>query len=109
MLIYVWNLSPNVSEDNFRQAFEAFGQVSFVIISSTILKDKYSGQSRGFAFVEMPDQTEARAAIKNLNNKDLLGQQVIVYETRSTNERGRSEGQGSHRGRQGYGGVRCRY
>jgi hypothetical protein len=57
----------------------------------------------------MPDQTEARAAIKNLNNKDLLGQQVIVYETRSTNERERPEGQGSHRGLQGYGGLRYRY
>ncbi len=79
MLIYVWNLSPNVPEDDFRQTFEAFGQVSFAIISSTILKDKYNGQSRGFAFVEMPDQTEARAAIKNLNKKALYGQQMIVY------------------------------
>ena len=79
MLIYVWNLSPNVSEDNFRQTFEAFGQVSFAIISSTILKDRYSGQLRRFALVEMPDQTEARAAIKNLNRKALLGQQMIVY------------------------------
>jgi RNA recognition motif-containing protein len=79
MLIYVWNLSPNVSEDNFRQTFEAFGQVSFAIISSTILKDRNNGQSRGFAFVEMPDQTEARAAIKNLNKKALFGQQMIVY------------------------------
>jgi RNA recognition motif-containing protein len=79
MLIYVWNLSPNVSEDNFRQTFEAFGQVNFATISSTILKDKYSGQSRRFAFVEMPDQAEARAAIKNLNRKHLYGQQMIVY------------------------------
>ena len=79
MLIYVWNLSPIISEDNFRQTFEAFGQVSLAIISSTILKDGYSGQSRAFAFVEMPNQTEARAAIKNLNRKALLGQQMIVY------------------------------
>ena len=79
MLIYIWNLSPNVSEDNFRQTFEAFGQVSFAIISSTILKDRYSSQSRRFAFVEMPDQAEARAAIKNLNRKALYGQQMIVY------------------------------
>jgi RNA recognition motif-containing protein len=79
MLIYVWNLSLNVSEDNFRQTFEAFGQVSFAIISSTILKDRYSGRSRGFAFVEMPDQAEARAAIKSLNRKHLYGQQMIVY------------------------------
>jgi RNA recognition motif-containing protein len=79
MLIYVWNLSPNVSEDNFRQTFEAFGQVNFATISSTILKDKYSGQSRRFAFVEMPDQAEARAAIKNLHRKHFCGQQLIVY------------------------------
>jgi len=81
MLIYVWNLSPIISEDNFRQAFEAFGQVSLAIISSTILKDGYSDQSRRFAFVEMPDQAEARAAIKNLNKKNLFGQQMIVYES----------------------------
>jgi cold-inducible RNA-binding protein len=79
MLIYVWNLSPNVSEDFFRQTFEAFGQVRFATISSTILKDRENGQSRGFAFVEMPDQTEARAAVKNLNRKALLGRQMIVY------------------------------
>ena len=79
MLIHVWNLSLNVSEDNFLQTFKAFGQVSFAIISSTILKDRYSGQSRGFAFVEMPDQVEARAAIKSLNRKHLYGQQMIVY------------------------------
>jgi RNA recognition motif-containing protein len=79
MLIYVWNLSLNVSENNFRETFEAFGQVSFAIISSTAFKDRYSDQLRRFALVEMPDQAEARAAIKNLNRKALLGQQMIVY------------------------------
>ena len=79
MLIYVWNLSPNVSEGNFRQTFEAFGQVSLAIISSTSLKDRDNGQFRRFAFVEMPDQTEAQAAIKNLNRKALLGRHMILY------------------------------
>ena len=79
MLIYVWNLSPNVSEDNFRQTFEAFGQVSLAIISSTSLKDRDNGQLLRFAFVEMSDQTEAQAAIKNLNRKALLGRQMILY------------------------------
>ena len=79
MLIYVWNLSPNVSEDFFCQTFEAFGQVSFAIISSTNLKDRDNGQLRGFAFVEMPHQAEARAAVKNLNWKNLYGQQMILY------------------------------
>jgi RNA recognition motif-containing protein len=79
MLIYVWNLSPIVSEDFFRQTFEAFGQVSFATISSAILQDRDNGQLRRFAFVEMPDQTEARTAIKNLNRKPLFGRQMIVY------------------------------
>lgn len=79
MLIHVWNLPPDMSEDNFRQTFEAFGQVSFAVISSRILKDRYSGRSRRFAFVEMPDQAEARAAIKDLNRMHLYGQQMIVY------------------------------
>ena len=79
MLIYVWNLSPNVSEDFFRETFEAFGKVSFATISSTILKDRDNSQLRRFAFVGMPDQTEAKAAIKNLNRKALFGRQMIVY------------------------------
>ena len=79
MLIYIWNLSPQVSEDNFRQTFEAFGQVSFTIISSAILRDRDTGQSRRFAFVEMPDQAEAQAAMKSLSRKQLCGQQMIVY------------------------------
>jgi RNA recognition motif-containing protein len=79
MLIYVWNLSPNVPEDSFRQTFEAFGNVSFAAISSTFLRDRQNGQLRGFAFVEMPDPIEAQEAIKNLNRKALLGRPMIVY------------------------------
>jgi RNA recognition motif-containing protein len=100
MNIYVGNLSYNVTEENLRQAFEAFGQVS----SATIVKDKYSGQPRGFGFVEMPDQAEAQAAIKNLNGKELLGKQMNVNEARPRTDRGRSGEQGGHRGRPGYGG-----
>jgi len=79
MLIYVWNLPPNVSEDSFRQTFEAFGQVNSAIISSTILKDRDNGQLRRFAFVEMPYQVEARAAVRSLNGRALLGRQMILY------------------------------
>ena len=79
MLIYVWNLSLNVSENNFRETFETFGQVSFAIISSTNLKDRDNGQLRRFALVEMPDQAEARAAIRDLNRKALLGRRMILY------------------------------
>jgi RNA recognition motif-containing protein len=83
MNIYVGNLSHDVSEENLRQAFEAFGQVS----SARIVKDKYSGQPRGFGFVEMPDRAEAQAAIENLNGKDLLGQQMNVNEARPRTNR----------------------
>jgi RNA recognition motif-containing protein len=105
MNIYVGNLSSDVSGENLRQAFEAFGQVS----SATIVKDKYSGQPRGFGFVEMPDRAEAQAAIENLNGKELLGQQMNVNEARPRPDRGRSGGQGGNRGRPGYGGGRNRY
>lgn len=81
MLIYIWNLSPDVEENDFRQTFEAFGQVNFAVVSSTILKDRHGGQSRRFAFVEMPDRVEARVAIENLNKKDVYGHQMIVYES----------------------------
>ena len=102
MKIYVGNLSYNVTEENLRQAFEAFGQVS----SATIVKDKYSGQPRGFGFVEMPDQAEAQAAIKNHNGKELLGKQMNVNEARPRTDRGRSGGQG---GRMDYSGRKNRY
>ena len=104
MNIYVGNLSFDVSEENLRQAFEAFGQVS----SASVVKDKYSGQPRGFGFVEMPDQAEAQAAIQNLNGKELLGRPMNVNEARPRTDRGRSGGQGGHRGRSGYG-SRGRY
>lgn len=104
MNIYVGNLSFDVSEENLRQAFEVFGQVS----AASIVKDKYSGQPRGFGFVEMPDHAEAQAAIQNLNGKELLGRPMNVNEARPRTDRGRSGGQGGHRGRSGYG-SRGRY
>jgi RNA recognition motif-containing protein len=104
MNIYVGNLSYDVSGENLRQAFEAFGQVS----SATIVKDKYSGQPRGFGFVEMPNRAEAQAAIEHLNGKELLGKQINVNEARPRTDQGRSGGQGGHRGRPGTGG-RNRY
>ena len=110
MNIYVGNLSFKATEEDIRQAFEAFGQISSV----NIIKDKYSGQARGFGFVEMPDKTEALAAIQNLNGKDLLGQALNVNEARPRDDRGgRSGGPGGARGRRGGGysggGGRNRY
>jgi RNA recognition motif-containing protein len=105
MKIYVGNLSYDVSEVNLRQAFEAFGQVS----SARIVKDKYSGQPRGFGFVEMLDRAQAQTAIQNLNGKELLAKQMSVNEARPRTDQGESGGQGGHRGRPGYGGSRNRY
>ena len=99
MNIHVGNLSYNVTEETLHQTFGAFGQVT----SATIIKDKYSGQSRGFGFVEMPDHDEAQTAIKNLNGKELLGRQLNVTEAHARADRGKSGGQG------GYGGGKKRY
>ena len=104
MNIYVGNLSPNASEDNLRETFEPFGQVT----SARIPKDRFSGRTRGFGFVEMPDQEEARTAIRNLNGKEFFGQPLNVSEARPRADRGRSDGQEGQRGRGGYGG-RNRY
>ena len=95
MNIYVGNLSHNVTEENIRQEFEAFGQVS----SARIVKDKYSGQPRGFGFVEMLEQAQAQAAIKSLNGKELLGKQMSVNEARPRTDQGRQGGRMDSSGR----------
>ena len=100
MNIYVGNLSYDVSGEDLRQAFGAFGQVS----SASVVKDKYSGQHRGFGFVEMPERAEAQAAIENLNGKEILGRPMNVNEARPRTDQGRSGGQGGYKGRTGYGG-----
>ena len=100
MNIYVGNLSFDVKEENLQTAFEAFGKVN----SATIVRDKYSGQSRGFGFVEMPDQNEARTAIASLNGKELLGRQINVNEARPRPDRGGSSGHGGRGGRSNQGG-----
>jgi len=78
MNIYVGNLSYEVTEEDLQQAFEAFGQVASV----NIIKDKYSGQSKGFGFVEMPAKAEAQSAIEGLNSKELKGRTLNVNEAR---------------------------
>ncbi|MEW6334814.1 MAG: RNA-binding protein [Thermodesulfobacteriota bacterium] len=78
MNIYVGNLSYAVTEEDLRQAFEAYGQVT----SASIIKDKFTGQSKGFGFVEMPSQEEAKAAIGGLNGKEMKGRAVNVNEAR---------------------------
>ncbi|MFB0527237.1 MAG: RNA recognition motif domain-containing protein [bacterium] len=78
MNIYVGNLSRDVTEEDLRQAFEAFGKVESV----NIIKDKFSGESRGFGFVEMPAKAEAQSAISDLNGKELKGRPLKVNEAR---------------------------
>ena len=78
MNIYVGNLSFKASEVEVREAFASFGQVASV----AVIKDQATGKSRGFAFVEMPNSTEAQAAIAGLNGKELLGRQLMVNEAR---------------------------
>lgn len=78
MNIYVGNLSSDATDDTVREAFEAFGEVT----SAKVIKDKYTGQSRGFAFVEMPGQSQAQTAIKSLNGKELQGKEMSVSEAR---------------------------
>ena len=100
MNIYVGNLSYQVSEEDLRVAFEPFGQVESV----NIIKDKYSGQSKGFGFVEMPSEEEARSAINELNGKELNGRTLNVNEARPRSERGRGGGRrGGGGGRRGGG------
>jgi RNA recognition motif-containing protein len=78
MNIYVGNLSYGMSEDQLRDAFGAFGQVSSV----KILMDRETGRSRGFGFVEMPNQSEAETAIAQLNGKDVEGRALRINEAR---------------------------
>ena len=103
MNIYVGNLSYEVTEEELRLAFEPFGQVE----SATIIKDKYSGQSKGFGFVEMPSKAEALSAIDGLNGTELKGRTLNVNEARPrTENRGGRGGQGGGRGGYGGGGGR---
>ena len=112
MNIYVGNLSFDTSEDELQQAFSAFGQVATV----NLIKDKFSGESRGFGFVEMPAKAEADAAIAGLNGTEIKGRTITVNEARPrTESRGGGGGRGGPRGggrggdRRGGGGGRRPY
>ncbi len=103
MNIYVGNLSPEISEEDLREVFEAFGKVASV----TIIKDKVSGESRGFAFVEMPAKAEAQSAITGLEGKEVKGRTLKVNETRPRSESPRGgRGPGHDRGSGGGHGFR---
>ncbi len=93
MNIYVGNLSYKVTEEELKQAFEAFGEVE----STKIIQDMYSGRSRGFGFVEMPTKTEAESAIEGLNGKEIKGRELKVSEARPRSERDRYGNRGGGR------------
>ena len=82
MNIYVGNLSYEVTEEDLREAFKVFGGVDTV----RIIKDNYTGRSKGFGFVEMPVKAEAQSAIEGLNGKDLKGRKLKVNKARPRSE-----------------------
>jgi RNA recognition motif-containing protein len=82
----------NVSEGELQKVFEVFGNVT----SAKIIKDKYSGESKGFGFVEMPVGAEAQSAINGLNEKELKGQALKVNEARPPRNRKRGGGSGGY-------------
>ncbi len=90
MNIFVGNLPFGVTDSDLRQAFGAHGQVS----SANVILDKFTGKSRGFGFVEMPNDAEAKAAIGALNNKDLMGRPIRVNEAQPREDRPRGGGGG---------------
>lgn len=107
MNIFVGNLPYGATDLDLRQAFEAHGQVS----SASVILDKFTGKSRGFGFVEMPNRDEATAAIAALNEKELMGRNIRVNEARAREDRpprrefaGEGGGGGGYRGGGGGGG-----
>lgn len=94
MNMYIGNLSHDVTDSDLREAFETYGEVS----SAKVIKDNYSGMSRGFGFVEMPNNSEVDRAMKALNGEDLKGKALKVSEARPKSEKRK------HRGNRGWGG-----
>ena len=77
--IYVGNLSYDLTEDQLRKEFEAYGTVN----SARIITNRYNGKSKGFGFVHMPNRPEAEAAVKALNDKDILGRKLKCNEAKN--------------------------
>jgi len=94
MNIYIANLNYKIQDDELRQVFEEYGEVS----SAKVIKDHETGRSRGFGFVEMPDDNEAQNAIDNLHETDLQGKKLIVNQARPRqNSTGGGNGGGGYR------------
>ena len=96
--LYVGNLSYSTTESNLSELFGAVGEVSSV----SLITDRMSGRSKGFAFVEMAEDTTAQEAIAQLNSKEVDGREINVAEARPQKPRGNQYGGGGNRGRGGY-------
>ena len=97
MNIFVARLNYSTLEDTLRSEFEQFGEVS----SAKIILDRYTGKSKGFGFVEMPNDEEAREAISQLNESELDGRTIVVKEAEPRESRGNGGG-GGRGGRGGF-------
>ena len=93
MNIYVGNLPNSVNENDLREVFQAFGEVE----KAAVIKDKFSGESRGFGFIEMPNKAEADKAVSMLNGKDLKGRSAKVNEAKPRTDSPRTGGFGGNR------------
>jgi RNA recognition motif-containing protein len=90
MRIYVGNLAYSVTDDDLREVFGGYGELA----AAEVIKDKFSGQSKGFGFVDMPNNSEADAAIKELNESMFKGRKLTVNEARPRSESQRPRGGG---------------
>lgn len=95
MNIYVGNLSWTMTEEDLRSLFEQYGTVSSV----KIVKDRETGRSRGFGFVDMPDDNEGQAALTNLYDSEVMGRKIIVNESQTKPNAGGSGGGGGYKKR----------
>ncbi len=94
MNIFVGNLSKEVTDDDLQSLFSEYGTVR----SAKVIKDLFSGESKGFGFVEMPGQAEAQKAMTELNTRDVKGKKIAVNEARPRNDNRRGGGGGGGRG-----------
>jgi RNA recognition motif-containing protein len=94
MKIYVGNLAYSVTAEDLKKEFGAFGEVA----SADVIKDQYSDRSKGFGFVEMPEASDAQAAIRGLNGKEIDGRTLNVNEARPRKDTNRGGGFGGNRG-----------
>jgi RNA recognition motif-containing protein len=100
MNIFVGNLSKDVTEDDLQNLFSEFGNVRSV----KVIKDLFSGESKGFGFLEMPGLAEAQKAINDLNTRELKGKKITVNEARPRTDKRRPGGGGGRGGNRGGGG-----